>query len=67
VGDGFGEVVVAAAPVVDDLWALHSESTCDLGGVHQIVDVDLPAHGDEGTPRVLRLSALGAYELTHFD
>ncbi len=44
-GDRFREVLMAAAPVVDDLWPLDVEAARDLDGIHQIVEVHLPSHG----------------------
>ena len=48
-GDGFGEILVTSAPVVDDLWSLDVEATCDPGGIHQVVDVHLSSHPVDGT------------------
>ena len=48
-GDGFGEILVTSAPVVDDLRSLDVEATCDLGGIHQVVDVHLSSHSADGT------------------
>lgn len=48
-GDRFREVLMAAAPVVDDLWPLDVEAARDLGGIHQIVEVHLPSHGADRT------------------
>ncbi len=48
-GDGFGEILVTSTPVVDDLWSLDVEAACDLGGMHQVVDVHLPSHTADGT------------------
>ena len=43
-GNGRGEVLVPAHPVVDDLGALHTETLGDLRASDQVLDVHLPAH-----------------------
>ncbi len=48
-GDWFGKVVMAAPPVVDDLWPLDVEAARDLGGIHQVVKVHLPSHDADRT------------------
>ncbi len=43
VGYGFGEVIVAPAPLVDHL-TTHPEASGDLGGTHKIAWTDPLAH-----------------------
>ena len=42
--NGLGEVLMAPPPVVYDLRTLDAEAVRDLGGVHQIVEINLTAH-----------------------
>jgi hypothetical protein len=44
VGDGLGEVGVAASPVVNHLGALHTDSGGDLSGSDELLGVDAATH-----------------------
>jgi len=42
--NGLRKVLVPATPVMDDLWTLDAEPSGDVGGVHQIVEINFAPH-----------------------